>query len=121
VALTKACHINQADDDLLSSIKLTFLGPVKQEQEEKNPSISKLSSSCKSSRRRRRRKVLELTHMPKTKPAYSLIDFCHYHGHKKQETFNNPTKEEEEEEEEEKEDQTKFLSCFTGVALNPKP
>jgi hypothetical protein len=74
VALTKACHINQADDDLLSSIKLTFLGPIKQEQEEKNPSISKLSSSCKSSRRRRR-KVLELTHMPKTKPAYSLIDF----------------------------------------------
>jgi hypothetical protein len=79
--LTKACHINQADDDLLSSIKLTFLGPIKQEQEEKNPSISKLSASCKSSRRRRR-KVLELTHMPKTKPAYSLIDFCHYHIHK---------------------------------------
>jgi hypothetical protein len=114
VALTKACHINQADDDLLSSIKLTFLGPIKQEQEEKNSSISKLSSSCKSSRRRRR-KVLELTHIPKTKPAYSLIDFCHYHVHKKQETFNNPTKEEEEE------DQTKFLSCLTGVALNPKP
>jgi hypothetical protein len=110
--LTQACHINQADDDLLSSIKLTFLGPINKNK--KNPSISKLSSSCKSSRRRRR-KVLELTHMPKTKPAYSLIDFCHYHVHKKQETFNNPTKEEEEE------DQTKFLSCFTGVALNPKP
>ncbi len=35
----------------------------------------------------------------------------------KKETFNNPTKEEEEEEE----DQTKFLSCFTEVALNPNP
>lgn len=34
----------------------------------------------------------------------------------KQETFNNTTKEEEEEE-----DQTKFPSCFTGVALNPNP